>query len=191
MAPRENLFKWWPWLAIGATLFVTLLVLRLEGRVWFCSCGEFRVWIAGARSQHTSQHLFDPYSLTHFEHGLILYWLLKWCLPRWKWPSRLWLGIAIEALWGLIGNTPWVINRYRTATAALGYAGDSIVNSLGDILACGGGLLLAPRLGFRGTVALLVLIEISLAIAIRDNLFLSIIMLLHDFEGLKAWQTGL
>jgi hypothetical protein len=186
MAPRDLLHRYWPWLAIAATLLVTLLVLRLEGRIWFCDCGNIRIWIADSQSQHT----FDPYSLTHLEHGLILYWILYWLLPRWQWPARFWLGTLIESLWEMLENTPWVIQRYRDATAALGYAGDSVVNVMGDILACGAGLLIAPRLGFRGTIALIVLLEVALAFTIRDNLFLSVIMLLHDFEGLKAWQAG-
>jgi hypothetical protein len=190
MPSRAQLLRWWPWFATAATLLVTVLALRIEGRIWFCDCNNIRVWISDARSSHTSQHLFDPYTLTHVEHGLILYWLLAWCLPRWQWPARFWLGTLIESLWEIIENTPWVIQRYRDATAALGYAGDSVVNSLGDILACMAGLLLAPPLGWRGTLALLVLMEVVLAYAIRDNLFLSVIMLLHDFEGLKAWQEA-
>jgi len=51
--------------------------------------------------------------------------------------------IALESLWEVIENTDAVIERYRAATLALGYFGDSVLNSLGDILMCAAGFALA------------------------------------------------
>jgi hypothetical protein len=64
------------------------------------------------------------------------------------------------------------IGRYRQETAALGYHGDTIVNSLGGILlVCGVGFVLARRLlGLRLTLGVFVVTEI--AIWMRDNLSL-------------------
>jgi hypothetical protein len=56
------------------------------------------------------------------------------------------------------------------------------VNSLGDILVCG--------LGFRGTFAVFVLTEVALALWIRDNLTLIIVMLIHPIEAIKEWQAA-
>ena len=89
----------------------------------------------------------------------------------------------------MIENSEFVIRRYREQTAALGYHGDTIVNSLGDILVCGLGFLMAQRLGFRRAFALFVLTEVTLAILIRDNLTLNIVMLIHPIEAIKEWQA--
>ena len=187
MPSRDQLIRWWPWLATAATLLLTVLALRLEGRPWFGPSGELGVF-AGAWTPHTSQHFLDPYSLTHVEHGLVLYWLLKWTLPRWQWPARFWLGTLIEALWEVLENTPWVIQRYREATAALGYMGDSVVNVVGDIVSCSVGLRLAPSLGLRGTIALFVAMELALVFWIRDNLLLNVVMLVYSPQWLQDWQ---
>jgi hypothetical protein len=73
---------------------------------------------------------------------------------------------------------------------ALGYRGDTIANSLGDILSCGLGFALARRLGFRGSVALFAATEVMLLLWIRDSLVLNVVMLTHPLEAIKAWQVG-
>ena len=83
-----------------------------------------------------------------------------------------------------------MIERYRKATLALGYAGDSLVNSLGDIVSCAIGYLIASRLPARWSVALFLLVEVSMLIAYRDNLLLNVVMLLFPVEAIKGWQTG-
>jgi hypothetical protein len=103
---------------------------------------------------------------------------------------RLVLAVAIEAAWEVIENTNFVIERYREATAALGYQGDSVVNSLGDILACILGLFLARKLGFRRSLAVFVLVEVALLIWIRDSLVLEVLMLIYPIDAIKAWQMG-
>jgi hypothetical protein len=90
----------------------------------------------------------------------------------------------------VIENSEFVIRRYREQTAALGYHGDTIVNSLGDILACGLGFVLAQRLGFRRTFVVFVLTEVTLAILIRDNLTLNIVMLIYPIDAIKEWQAA-
>ena len=103
---------------------------------------------------------------------------------------RLWLAVSIEAVWEVIENSEFVIRRYRQETAALGYHGDTILNSLGDLLVCGLGFLLAQQLGFRRAFALFVLTEVTLAILIRDNLTLNVVMLIHPIEAIKEWQAA-
>ena len=182
--------KHWAALAVLAITALTVVVVRAEGRVWFCDCWKIRVWIASAWSEHTSQHSFDPYSLTHVEHGLIFYWALAWLARRWSWQGRLVAATAIEAAWEMVENSPMVINRYRDATAALGYTGDSVVNVVGDVLACVLGFAVARRLGTRGTLVLIAAIEVGLLIAIRDNLFLNVVMLFVPLEFIKEWQVA-
>jgi hypothetical protein len=81
-----------------------------------------------------------------------------------------------------------VINRYRAATMALGYSGDSVLNSVGDIVACGVGFLLASMLPTRMAVALVVLLDLTLTLWIRDSLLLNLLMLVHPIEAVKIWQ---
>ena len=179
-----------PWFATLAVLLGTALILHSQGRLWWCSCDYLLVWSSDPWSSDNSQHLLDPYSFTHLLHGFLLCGLLALALPRLSVAWRLSLAISIEAAWELIENSELVIRRYREETAALGYHGDTIVNSLGDIFVCGLGFLLAQRLGFRLTFAVFVLTEVALAVSIRDNLTLNVVMLIYPIEAIKEWQAA-
>lgn len=182
--------KTWPWVAIALVLVVTAFQLRNQGRLWLCSCGKLYLWSANAWSSNNSQHLFDPYSFTHLLHGIIFFWILAWIIPRISLIWRLWLAISMEALWEVVENSDFIIQRYREETAALGYQGDTIVNSLGDILFCGVGFVLAYYLGIRKSLVLFVVTEVVLLLWIRDSLILNVLMLIHPIEGIKEWQAG-
>jgi hypothetical protein len=179
-----------PWFAIVLVLIGTVVLLRSQGRLWLCSCDYLLLWSGDPWSSDNSQHLLDPYSFTHLLHGFLLCGLLVLAVPRLSVVWRLWLAVSIEAVWELIENSEFVIRRYRQETAALGYHGDTIVNSLGDILVCGLGFMLAQQLGFRRAFALFVLIEVTLAILIRDNLTLNVVMLIYPIEAIKEWQAA-
>jgi hypothetical protein len=96
----------------------------------------------------------------------------------------------MEALWEVFENSAFVIERYRTATMAQGYSGDTIANSLGDILSCALGFVLARRLGFRGSIFLFLATEAVLLLWIHDSLLLNVVMLIHPIDAIKAWQTS-
>ena len=180
----------WPWLAVTAVLIVATLQLRNQGRFWWCSCGQLFIWAGDVWSSHSSQHPLDPYSFTHLLHGFVFWWLLALCIPRVAPAWRISLAIALEALWEVFENTEFVIQRYRDATAALGYHGDSVTNSLGDILTCGFGLFVAWRLGFRRSLLLFVATEAILIIWIRDSLILEVLMLIYPIDAIKSWQVS-
>ena len=180
----------WPWLAIVVVLVATALLLRSQGRLWWCSCDYLLLWSGDPWSSDNSQHLLDPYSFTHVLHGFVLCGLLALIFPRLSALWQLWLAVSVEALWEVVENSEFVIRRYREETAALGYHGDTIVNSLSDILVCGLGFVLARHLGFRWTLVLLVLTEVTLAILIRDNLTLNILMLIYPIDAVKEWQAA-
>ncbi len=114
---RRNL---WSWLAIAITLVAVVFQLHYQGRLWLCSCGQFFLWVGEAWSSDTSQHLLDPYSFTHVLHGFIFCWLIGWFAPRLSWTWQLWLAVAAEAVWEVVENSDFVIQRYREA-GALGY----------------------------------------------------------------------
>jgi hypothetical protein len=179
-----------PWLAIVAVLAGTTYQLRSQGRLWWCSCDYLLLWSSDPWSSDNSQHLLDPYSFTHLLHGFVLCGLLALIVPRLSPIWQLWLAVSIEALWEVLENSEFVIRRYRQETAALGYHGDTIVNSLGDILVCGLGFVLARNLGLRRTLGLFVVTEIALAIWIRDNLSLNVLMLIYPIDAIKEWQAA-
>src|SRR5436305_1114679 len=99
-------------------------------------------------------------------------------------------AMGLEAGWELFENTPFIINRYRTQTASRDYFGDSIVNSVGDMLCMLVGFLPASRLPAWVTVVLLIATEVILLALIRDNLTLNIIMLIHPVDWIKQWQMS-
>lgn len=175
---------------VGTVVMVLLTValLKWEGRVWWCEAGDLAPWTLDAWGRHNSQHFLDPYSVTHLLHGVVFWWLLSlvpgWVSLRWRAVA----GLSLEALWEVAENSAWVIDRYRTATAAKGYTGDSVMNSLGDIVACGLGLLVAHRLGWRRSLMLFVAAELLVLIWIRDSLTLNVLMLIYPIDGIREWQ---
>jgi hypothetical protein len=160
------------------------------GRHPICTCGSVELWVGGRESPKTSQMLADWYSLSHIVHGLLFYAAL-WAAAR-RWPvERRFLGaLLIEACWEMLENSPVVIDRYRATTAALGYTGDSILNSLSDILFMTFGFLLARKLPVRLSVILLITLELVPLFVIRDNLSLNILNLLAPSKTVQAWQAG-
>ncbi len=172
-----------------AILAAATLGLWLEGRIWWCECGALWPWITDVWTSHCSQHLADPYTLTHVSHGLILGGVLAWLCPSSHVLWRLCIATAIAAAWEVLENSPPIIERYRAATMSLDYMGDSIVNALGDVLACGFGFFVARRLGFLRSLFVFIASEAFLLVLMRDNLILSALMLIYPVPAIKAWQT--
>lgn len=168
-----------------------VVVLRGMGRTWWCACGSPVPWSWAVNSSHNSQHVIDPYSFTHVLHGLIFFTLLKLLIPKASSSARLLMAVLIESGWEILENSPLIIERYRAATISLNYYGDSIANSISDILACAIGFLLAGRLGWRLSFLFFLVVEISLLLTIRDSLTLNVIMLLHPSDAIKNWQMGI
>ena len=177
----------WPALVIGLMLIATALVEHLQGRLWKCECPSV-VWTSDAWSSQTSQLFFDPYSFTHLLHGFMFAGVLGLLIKNISRTWRFVVAIAIECGWEMIENSNTVIDRYREATAALGYHGDSVLNSLGDIFCCGLGFIVAARLGWRWGIAMFVAVELALTLWIRDSLLLEILMLIHPVAAVKNWQ---
>jgi hypothetical protein len=178
------------WLLALAVLTVVAAVELAMGRHPICTCGTIELWVGGRDSPKTSQMLADWYSLSHVVHGLLFYGLLWVIARKWRVEWRFLTALAIEACWEMIENTPLVIDRYRATTAALGYAGDSVLNSLSDILMMALGFFLARKVPVWASVALVIALELVPLFAIRDNLALNILNLLAPIRTVQAWQGG-
>jgi uncharacterized protein DUF2585 len=166
-------------------------VLLLMGRVPICTCGHVKLWHGIVASAENSQHISDWYTFSHVIHGFAFY-AIFWMVGR-RWPTglRLTLAVLLEASWEVFENTDFVINRYREATISLDYYGDSVINSVADMLAMVVGFSLASRLSLRAVIAITLFLEIAVGWFIRDNLTLNIIMLTYPLESIRRWQMGM
>lgn len=163
-------------------------VLVLMGRRWWCKCGQLFLW-AGAKGSHNSQHLADAYTGSHLQHGFLFYWLAHKVFPRRSWWWRLNAALALEIVWEIWENTPFIIDKYRQDTVSLDYVGDSILNSIGDVLACALGFAAAGSFPVALSLAVYLGIELTMLLTIRDSLTLNILMLVAPVEQVKTWQS--
>jgi hypothetical protein len=178
----------WPLFTLVAVLGLSVAILWAMGRPPICTCGTVTLW--GQVGPAQSQMLADWYSLSHIVHGFLFYAAFAWLMPKVSVERRFIAAMLVEAAWELFENTPMVIDRYREATIALGYSGDSILNSASDIMMMAVGFLAARRLPVWASVLIVLVLELVPLIVIRDNLTLNIWMLLAPTDAIRAWQAG-
>jgi hypothetical protein len=187
LIPRQR----WKYGVAAAVITVSVgLVEYAMGRLPVCRCGYVKFWHGIVYSSENSQHLTDWYTFSHVLHGIGFYFLL-WLVARRLSPgARFVVAVLLEGTWEVAENTPFIINRYRAATISLDYYGDSIINSLADIVAMMLGFWIARKAPVWVSLGVFIAVEVALAVMIRDNLTLNILMLIHPFELVKRWQLG-
>lgn len=174
-------------LGIIAAAALTLLAM---GQPPICRCGTVKLWQGEVMSAENSQQLADWYSPSHLIHGLLFYGLLWLIARRQPLGLRALVALVIECGWEILENSPLIIDRYREATISLGYRGDSVINSVSDIVFMLIGFALAARLPVAVSIVLAILLELVVGYMIRDNLTLNIIMLIWPLEAIRTWQSG-
>ena len=181
------------WRSIAYILLIFIVagvILAAMGRPWICTCGTVQLWVNSSVSPKTSQMLADWYSPSHIVHGFLFYaalWLVARTRPV---ELRFLTALLIEIGWEILENTPLIIDRYREETAAIGYTGDSVINSLSDVAMMAIAFLAARRLPLWVSIALVATLELVPLLVIRDNLTLNVWMLLAPNDAIRAWQAG-
>lgn len=151
--------------------------------------GQFGWWDGNIWGSENSQRVADAYSFSHIIHGMLFYAFLWFVARRLPLKYRFVLALLIEAGWELLENSSFIIDRYREATIAQGYVGDSILNSLSDIGMVVVGFLIARYSKVFVSVLLIIIMEVGCLFWIRDNLTLNVVMLVHPVESIKVWQA--
>lgn len=176
------------WAVIVTLLLAHMCVLVFMGQPLIYAGGYVKLWHGVVHSSENSQHMTDWYTFSHIIHGFLFFWLLYPLRKRLSLPARLALAMGIEMGWEVLENSDFIINRYREATIALDYFGDSVINSTCDVLAAALGFLAASQMRWWVTFGLLVILELVVGYAIHDNLTLNILMLVYPLDAVKAWQ---
>jgi Protein of unknown function (DUF2585) len=174
-----------------AVFLIATAILFTMNRPPICTCGYVKLWEGVVNGPGNSQHIADWYTPSHIIHGFIFYGLTLWLMRSRPLGVRLIIASVIELTWEVVENSPWIIDRYREATMAVGYSGDSILNSVSDGGWMALGFLAASRLPWKVTLAIALAFEIFTLWLIRDNLTLNVIMLVAPSDAIRAWQGAL
>ena len=167
----------------------TGVALLAMGRAGVCPCGYVDLW-GTVGTEEANQQVLDWYAPSHLLHGLLFYAALWLVVPRMAIGWRLVIATVVECAWEIVENTDAMIQRYRDTTVSADYVGDSVLNSVSDVVAMWVGFALARFVPVWVSVLVVIGFEVLTAIVIRDGLALNILMLLWPLEVVKEWQGG-
>lgn len=177
-------------LVVVAIIALTAAWLLWIGREPWCKCGTVKLWHGQVVSSENSQHISDWYTPSHVIHGFLFFGALWLVAKRLSFGWRLAIATLVECAWEIAENSDAVIERYRSVTISLDYYGDSVLNTVCDVLAMVLGFFLAARLPVWATVAIALGFEAATIWLIRDGLALNVLMLVWPQDWIAAWQAG-
>jgi len=179
-----------PWFLMLASIVAMAGVLAQQGRIWWCEWDiPIYIWSSDVWTKHNSQHFFDPYTFTHVLHGFMFFWVARLIFKRrigFAW--MLFAAVLAESVWEVVENSAFIIDKYRANTASLDYFGDSISNSIGDVVSCIVGFWVAYKLQIWRSIFVFLIVEAILIFTIKDSLLINILMLIYPIEAIKIWQ---
>lgn len=157
------------WL-IGLGMVGLMVVwLRLVGRPWICPCGTVALWSGDPHSASNSQQFADWYSVLHLMFGMGLFVLFDRIRPHWSVSAKLLVTVASSAIWEAMENLPILIAMFGNAANSPSYAGDSVLNAVGDTIFVIVGFFAARSLPLWGTIALAIGLEVLISVAADDG----------------------
>ena len=190
MTERAQMNRLTPILITLGIIVLTASYLLWIGREPICKCGYVKLWHGQVVSSENSQHISDWYTPSHIIHGFLFFGALWLVARRLSFGWRLAIATLVECAWEVVENSDAIIERYRTVTISLDYFGDSVLNTVCDVLAMVLGFWLASKLPVWVTVALIILFEAGTMWIIRDGLALNVLMLVYPLDSVAAWQAG-
>jgi hypothetical protein len=180
-----------------AVFFLFLILLAIQGVALYVmgqpltsESGVVELWHGIVKSPENSQQISDWYTYSHIIHGFLFYLVFSLLFPKLHPAIRLLFALGLEVAWEITENTPWLINHYRQQALAMGYEGDTILNSISDSLAMVIGFVIAWRVPVVITILVALALEFGVAYSIHDNLFLNVLNLIHQFDLIREWQSG-
>lgn len=190
MTDRSTSNRLTPILVTLGIILLTAAWLLWIGREPWCKCGYIKLWHGQVVSAENSQHISDWYTPSHIIHGFLFFGALWLVARKLSFGWRLAIATLVECAWEIVENSDAVIERYRSVTISLDYFGDSVLNTVCDVLAMVLGFWLASKLPLWATVALIVLFEGATMWIIRDGLALNVLMLVWPLDSVAQWQAG-
>ncbi len=180
------------WLISGVVIVVssTVVALAAMGRVWVSETGNLMLWVSDIGSPEASQQLLDWYSASHFIHGILFFGLFYLFRNQLSLGARFLLAVVVECGWEILENSHFIIDRYREGTIAIGYTGDSILNSVSDIGCMMLGFVVARYGPWWVSLVIILVLELYVGYVIHDNLFLNVLMLVYPIDAVRVWQGG-
>lgn len=182
---------------IGIVL-AQIFILYGMGREWICTCGFIKFWEGDVMSASNSQQIADWYTFSHIIHGFVFYGFFIWISKKvFQKVGGLPLGLMfigavfLETSWEVLENSTWIVEYYRNNTVSLGYIGDSILNSVFDVVWMAIGFVMARKMPIWSIILIAIGFEIMTGYFVRDGLLLNILMFIYPSEAVKAWQVAI